>query len=371
MNNFGFIENWKLNIENSRLRRDGFTLIELIIYLAIVTLFLTSIIFFSWDIIYGREKAVEQQSVEQNGRIAMGRIAYEIRKAANIISVGSNQIVLNSGGANTTIGLVSGKIQITDSSGGPYSLTSNQVEVTRLVFTNLTPPGNNSKNIKIDVTVQQSSNIKSAQGLARADISQSVELKGQFNQGRKLLINGSSSSLANGNRRVENVFLNSSTGTITIDKMVVLWTGGSVGSVLQGIIINGVTVWTGSAVSGTVIDITNTGVLTTDNLPLVLGFSSKMDNSTMVISFIMADGSTASLETVFGVAPTAAPTATPTPVLTPTSTPPTPTPTPANCNQFCQQKWSLPGACRKSNACSGHNEGRIYECRSPNICCCQ
>lgn len=67
-----------------------------------------------------------------------------------------------------------------------------------------------------------------------------------------------------------------------------------------------------------------------------------------------------------GSTPTPLPTSTPIPTTAPSATP-----IPMNCNQFCVQKWNLPGNCIKRNNCTGHNEGRIYECIAPNICCCQ
>ena len=70
--------------------------------------------------------------------------------------------------------------------------------------------------------------------------------------------------------------------------------------------------------------------------------------------------------------PTTSPTVTPTNTVTPTPTnSPTPTPTPANCNEHCQQTYTLPGSCKKSNICGGHNDGAMYECSPPNICCCE
>lgn len=71
------------------------------------------------------------------------------------------------------------------------------------------------------------------------------------------------------------------------------------------------------------------------------------------------------------------PTGSPTPTLTPTptSTSPTntPTPTPTNCNQYCLFTYGRTGLCAKSNQCGSPkiNAGRIYECLSPNYCCCQ
>lgn len=63
------------------------------------------------------------------------------------------------------------------------------------------------------------------------------------------------------------------------------------------------------------------------------------------------------------------------PGATPTPTPggPTPTPTPANCTAYCLQLYGTTGTCVKSNQCDPpmKNEGRIYECSAPTICCCQ
>lgn len=62
----------------------------------------------------------------------------------------------------------------------------------------------------------------------------------------------------------------------------------------------------------------------------------------------------------------------PTPSPTPTGTPtPTPSPTPANCNQYCQATFGLPGACIKKANCTGRDAGKIYECTGANVCCCQ
>jgi type II secretory pathway pseudopilin PulG len=50
---------------------------------------------------------------------------------------------------------------------------------------------------------------------------------------------------------------------------------------------------------------------------------------------------------------------------------PTPTIVISTCSEHCSSKYSLGGSCQKGNGCGGFDEGRIYECGSPNICCCQ
>ncbi|HJY62910.1 MAG TPA: prepilin-type N-terminal cleavage/methylation domain-containing protein [Ignavibacteria bacterium] len=76
--------------------KNGFTLIELILYIGLVGIILSGIIFFTWNIIFGGTKSNIQLLVNQNIRFASKRISYEIRNASNINSVSSNDLCLAS-----------------------------------------------------------------------------------------------------------------------------------------------------------------------------------------------------------------------------------------------------------------------------------
>jgi type II secretory pathway pseudopilin PulG len=355
----------------------GFTLIELILYIGLLSSFVTGAVLFAWDVVYGREKFSQQQIVEQSTKLALGRIAYEIRRATDIQSVAGTQIVLTNDSGTTTIASSSGSVVITSGGAGPYTLTSNQVVVTDLRFSNVSSTNNNSKNVKVSLSLKQVSGIQPGQIPAATTMSQSVELNSQFNQARGLLMDAGDVFLTTGNKHIENTFLeDTGVSNITIDKMIVTWTGGTGGSVLQNIKINGSTVWSGSVTSGTLLDITNVTLIAgADAVPIdSIDFSNNMANSVITVTYVMTDGSTSSTEITLGAIPTPTLTGTPTPTLTVTPTPtnsPTPTPTPANCNGHCQQKYALPGSCKKSNQCGGYKEGSIYECSPPDICCCQ
>lgn len=353
------------------MKKFGFTLIELILYMTLVSSFVTGAVLFAWDVMYGREKFNQQQIVEQSTKSALARISYEIRRAKNSTSVTKEQLILDNGGTTTTIASSSGSVVITSGGAGPYTLTSNQVVVTDLSFTNVTPANNNSKNIKVSLSVKQASGIHSGQTPVATTMSESVELNSQFNQARSLLMDAGDVLLTTGNKKIENTFLlNSGTDSITVDKMMFTWTGAGVGNTLLSIRIGGSTVWSGSAVSGTLLDITNVTLVSgEDPIPIeYIDFNGNMANTTVLVTFTMTDSSTMSTELVFGAMPTPTPMVTVTPIPTVT---PTLTPTPTNCNQYCQQKYSLPGSCKKSNQCSGYKEGSIYECSPPDICCCQ
>ncbi|MCH7730769.1 prepilin-type N-terminal cleavage/methylation domain-containing protein [Patescibacteria group bacterium] len=143
--------------------RAGFTLIELIIYIALVSIFISGAILFAWDIIYGRVKSGVQREVTQNLRLASKRLVYEIRNASGINSVSTSTIslVMDESDRNPTVFDVSGgRLRIGYGSGGscpstsPCSLTSNKVTVSNLAFTDLSSSGGESVNIQFTIALE-------------------------------------------------------------------------------------------------------------------------------------------------------------------------------------------------------------------------
>ncbi|MDO8663474.1 MAG: prepilin-type N-terminal cleavage/methylation domain-containing protein [Candidatus Wildermuthbacteria bacterium] len=83
--------------------KKGFTLIELIIYIAIVAAVLTVSSSFAWNVIQGDTKTMAYREVQQNGRFVMEKITRAIRSGQNpsIFTV-QNGIIYQSGAALTT-----------------------------------------------------------------------------------------------------------------------------------------------------------------------------------------------------------------------------------------------------------------------------
>lgn len=278
--------------------KNGFTIIELLIYIVLISIFVTSAITFSWDIIYGRERTNRQQVVEQSARIALSKIIYEIERAKNIQSISDNTIILDNGSSTTTVSLSSGVLQITSNGTGPYNLTSNEVTVLQSpqvpLFKDLRTADKNSKSIGVNITIKavQAGNQPDVQ----TSISDSVELNSQFNQARSLIMNASNVFLNNGYKDLINATLeNSGPSNITIDQIIVSWTGGGQGSNVTEIRINGLSVFGpgGSAGSGIPINIQDTTIPSgTSTIPIdYFKFSSDMSNTVITITFIMTDGS--------------------------------------------------------------------------------
>lgn len=165
------------------MKNQGFTLIEFIIYTTIVGIMLVLMIGFLWNIILGSIKETAYQEVQQNSRFALIKITQEIKKATGINNPlpgdpPANSLSLSIADPNldpTVFDILDGKLRITQGTLGSYELTSNQVQVRNLQFTNLSyadTPGTIQTEIIIDhinptdrVEYQASVNLKSTTSL--------------------------------------------------------------------------------------------------------------------------------------------------------------------------------------------------------------
>ena len=140
----------------------GFTLVELILYIAIISIFIGGAVLFAWNVIYGQVKSSIHQEVNQNLRLASKRIIYEIRNASDINSVTSSTLSLSSSDSArnpTVFDLFEGQLRIGYGTSGacpataPCPLTSNRVSVTSLSFTDVSS-NPDSKNIQFTITIE-------------------------------------------------------------------------------------------------------------------------------------------------------------------------------------------------------------------------
>lgn len=144
-------------------KSSGFTLIELILYVALVSIFISGAILFAWDLILGNAKSAFEREVNQNLRFSAKRISYEIRQAAAINSLSSTDLCVSSAIAArnpTRVYRSGGQLRLAWGGGSSdctamtndRPLTSNQVSVTDLEFTDLSASPD-SQNIQFSLTV--------------------------------------------------------------------------------------------------------------------------------------------------------------------------------------------------------------------------
>lgn len=134
----------------------GFTFIELILYVGILTTMLVALIPFAWNIIGGGVKSATQQEVFSNARYISERLKYEIRNATGINSVSSTQISLATATAGTNptvINLSGGNITITQGASSAVNLNSVNTTVSSLTFTNYTSGDSKTEHIQFIFTL--------------------------------------------------------------------------------------------------------------------------------------------------------------------------------------------------------------------------
>ena len=145
--------------------RQGITLIELLLYTGLVSVFLTAAVYFAWDVIFGGIKGGVHQEVQENLRFAAHRIQVEVRGADSINTSESDfgvNLATNPGTEVTFSGSApdypakfrvdQGILQIKRGVESWISLTSGLVEVSDLSFTDLTD--SNSENVKFTLKIK-------------------------------------------------------------------------------------------------------------------------------------------------------------------------------------------------------------------------
>ena|SRR3989344_3495125 len=114
-------------------------------------------------------------------------------------------------------------------------------------------------------------------------------------QATDLIIDSSSSDLdALDNTKIIGLTLkNNGLADITINQMVVSWINGEGGSKINNVYLAGSSVWSGSANSGTTLNITDFTLPVGNTVYLIdfLDFNRNMTGTTITLDFIMADGS--------------------------------------------------------------------------------
>jgi Tfp pilus assembly protein PilE len=140
-----------------RRRLLGFTLIEVILYVSLVTVLMSALIPFSWSVIGSSAKSSSQQDLFSQARFISERIKYEIRNANSINSVTATSIDLNTATNSSTViayDSTNKKVTITYGlTGTPVTLNANNTRVTGLTFTDNTSFGFETQNIQFSLTL--------------------------------------------------------------------------------------------------------------------------------------------------------------------------------------------------------------------------
>jgi len=148
----------------NRKLQNGFTLIEVLIYIAIIGMVTSSFIVFSISVSNSRSKTYVVQEVQANMRTAVNIISQKLR-ASNGVNIGVSTLGVDPGFLSlsmasstlspTIIGLNqdNGILGIKEGTSATTSITSDEVKVTNLVFTDVTGPSAR-ENIRVEITIE-------------------------------------------------------------------------------------------------------------------------------------------------------------------------------------------------------------------------
>lgn len=154
--------------------QNGFTLIELIVYIAISAMVLVTAINIGWNLIISEANVTGKQEVYMSARTIMNQIQISIREADDVITGsstfgshpgmltldypgGTTDVIFDTYTKSVTIGGLPAtvrKLRIKEGSADYVDLTSDKVDITNFTLTNLTRV-NEPKNINIELTIQK------------------------------------------------------------------------------------------------------------------------------------------------------------------------------------------------------------------------
>ncbi len=139
--------------------KKGFTLIEVLIYITIIGVVVSGFIAFTLSISNSRSKNYVMQEVQANSRVALGLISQKIRLAEDVITPSegnsTSTLILDmpAPDPNLTFSITNGILGITEGVGNPTPITSGEVNVSNLSFTNWAIAGERD-NIRVEMTVE-------------------------------------------------------------------------------------------------------------------------------------------------------------------------------------------------------------------------
>lgn len=160
-------------------KQKGFTLLETLIYIAILSVVIFSIVGYSLSLSGARNKNYSVQNVQANSRTALSIIGQKIRASSSVITptygTSSNQLVLDMPGASPNIifSVSNGRLVMSEVGNPDVFITDNRIIVSNFVFTNMAASGEKD-NINIQATISANVAIGDVENSYSQDLRTSV-----------------------------------------------------------------------------------------------------------------------------------------------------------------------------------------------------
>jgi len=158
----------------------GFTFVELLLYISVVSIMISSLVLFALTIINNGAKSSTHQEVFSQARYISERFKYEIRNATGINSVSSNSISLATSDSvtnPTVIDVLSGNIRLKQGAAAEVNLNSSSTTISNLIFVNYSSADNMTKHIQFRFTVNDNYASTRQEYISSITIESSAELR--------------------------------------------------------------------------------------------------------------------------------------------------------------------------------------------------
>lgn len=171
--------------------RAGFTLVEMLMTATLLAIVGGLAIGFFLSTLEARTKAQNRIEVQENARLALNRVAYEVRRArgvetttdfgVNLAAVSGATLDLDmpdAGDDPTTFDVVDGVLRVTRGVGSAVALTTDDLVVTDLTLADRSSANGRSENVALTLTLEDPSGASGELG-ASVTVLTTVELRGE------------------------------------------------------------------------------------------------------------------------------------------------------------------------------------------------
>ncbi len=183
----------RLQRRGLRYSNAGFTLVEMLVYVAILTIILALVVGLMWNLIRSYTRYRVEREISTNVREAMNYMIREIKSAQGVYASTSvftshpGQLSLEtrvSVPADETTTFIdfyidNGQLLIKREGQDPFVITSDRVSVSNLVFTNFTNP-TIGELVRLDLTIEHRENTSRFEFQAQQSLTSSAALRGQY-----------------------------------------------------------------------------------------------------------------------------------------------------------------------------------------------
>jgi len=177
-----------------RKQKDGFTLLEMLVYIGLTFIVLSLTVSFMISLIRSYTRFRVERDVSTNAREAMNYMLREIKSAddvyipTSVLGPNPGQLSLEtsiSPPPDETTAFIdfyvdNGQLLLKREEQDPFPLTSDRVQVDNLIFTHFTNPSGSGELLQIEITVGYRSNASRFEFNATQEFTSSAALRGQY-----------------------------------------------------------------------------------------------------------------------------------------------------------------------------------------------